>query len=205
MKNYQDLNDYELMYMISDNNELATDMVYSKYAPIIGKIASKYLDEARAIGFEYDDLIQEGYIALYKSIRCYDSNSTNLFYTYVVHSIVGAIINLLRKGNALKNTILNTSLLLSSSNNDNVSLYDVIPDSNAILPDEVFMSNELMLGIKEFLYSLDLEKASIFELLINGFQNSEIMLILDLSKKSVDNLIYRIRKKAKIYLGIVEN
>lgn len=205
MKEYKDFNDYELMYMVSDNNELATDIIYEKYTPIIKKISMRYLDEAKSIGFDYDDLMQEGYIALSKAIEFYDANNASLFYTYAIHSIVGAIINLLRKGSTLKNIALNSSLLLSSSNTDDVCLYDVVADPNAILPELTILEIDFFDQIKFFMHSLKFEYALIFELVFNGFSNKDISCLLDISINSVFNSIYRVRKKLKKYLASVEN
>lgn len=205
MKEYKDFNDYELMYMVSDNDELALSIIYDKYTPVIKKIARKYLSEAKAIGLDYDDLVQEGYIALSKSIRFYNADNVSLFYTYVIRSIVGAIINLLRSGNTLKNTTLNNSLLLSSSNSDDICLYDVIADPNAVLPESVCLEYAFLDDIKKYMYSLSFDNSMIFELVFNGFSNKDISCLLDLSYNTVYNAIYYVRKKLKIYLAGVEN
>ena len=40
---YLDCNDYELLYLISDNNEEANEIIFSKYKPVIEFYAKKYL------------------------------------------------------------------------------------------------------------------------------------------------------------------
>ena len=42
METYRDLNDYEIMYMIEENDE-AKDLLFDKYRPIVVNIAKNYL------------------------------------------------------------------------------------------------------------------------------------------------------------------
>ena len=69
MKTYADLNDYEIIYMIGENDEIATAMMYQKYTPIIQKGARRLEKYAKELGIEKEDLEQEGYAALSSSIK----------------------------------------------------------------------------------------------------------------------------------------
>ena len=42
MKNYRDLNDYEIMYLVEENDD-AKELLLEKYKPIIINMAIKYL------------------------------------------------------------------------------------------------------------------------------------------------------------------
>ena len=57
-------NDYELVYLVREQNEAALDILIQKYSPLIGKIASSYY----GVGFDYEDFFQEGRMAFIKSI-----------------------------------------------------------------------------------------------------------------------------------------
>ena len=56
------MNDYEVLYLISEDMDVSYDILYQKYLPIIKSLAKKYFRFASLHGGEYQDLIQEGYI-----------------------------------------------------------------------------------------------------------------------------------------------
>ena len=87
MKKY---NDYELCYLIKDNNDKALEIMISKYSPIVKSYANRYKDYVKDTSIEYEDLLQEGYIGLYKAIQNYKDDKY-LFYTYANHLISGNI------------------------------------------------------------------------------------------------------------------
>ena len=199
---YKDLNDYEVMYLVEENDEDAKELLFDKYKPIVFKIASQYKDEAKKYGLEIEDLIQEGYLGLYSAIQTYDSNNDVLFYTYAIISIRSKILNSLTVKSAGKHKSLNQGISLSSqvSVGDDVFLIDVLEDKNAILPHLMVEENEIELMVHDFLLSLEFSHSLIFELKLNGFKNKDIVELLDLPLKYVSNTLFQIRKKMREYL-----
>ena len=39
---YKKFNDYEILYMIKENDEYSRNLIFNKYLPIVKNIASKY-------------------------------------------------------------------------------------------------------------------------------------------------------------------
>lgn len=77
--NFKDYNDYELIYLIKEGNELALNCFFEKYEKFIIKIVRSYVyfkDE------RFDDFVQEGRILLYESIYKYDDFSNISFFSY---------------------------------------------------------------------------------------------------------------------------
>ena len=68
---YKQVNDYEVIYMIKENDEEARNLLIRKYKPIINKISNKYISSVKPFGVEIDDLVQEGMIALNKAINTF--------------------------------------------------------------------------------------------------------------------------------------
>ena len=64
-------NDYELLYLISENNEDASNALYKKYEPVIDYYARKYYKLTQGKGIDYNDLYQEGLIGLDAAIKGY--------------------------------------------------------------------------------------------------------------------------------------
>ena len=74
-----ELNDYELLYLISDGNEYAEYLLYKKYNALL---YSKMKD-LNVFKKYYDDFYQEGLIAMMIAIKTYDMNMPSSFYTYL--------------------------------------------------------------------------------------------------------------------------
>ena len=60
-------NDYEIIFLIREGNDEALTLMFEKYTPLIYKKISKF-----NLGYEAEDMYQEGLLMLYKSIRFYD-------------------------------------------------------------------------------------------------------------------------------------
>ena len=203
MKNYIDLNDYEIIYMIGENDEIAKDLMYKKYMPVVNKIAKEMYPYAKKLGLELDDLEQEGYIALVKAMEYYDSSKNVLFYTYVVAAIKRKMLNLVRLNSAVKHQLLNNSISFDETvTEDGSTLFSFLEDKKALKPLELMESNESIKRIKNILFDLDIELASILELRINGFKQNEIATLLDLNRRNITNLLVKLKKNLKL---IIEN
>ena len=203
MGSYKDLNDYEIMYLIEENDDDANQLLVDKYRPIVVKIANKYKEEAKRCGLELDDLIQEGYIGLYNAARTYDPSKDSIFYTYASISIKSKILNVIKCNSTQKNSSLNNSLSLFDTffdSNDN-NLLEVLSDENALQPEKLICEREFNLFISKFMFSLKFEHSLIFELRLNGFSNKDIGVLLDYSMKSVTNTVFRINKKFRMHLS----
>ena len=55
-------NDYELVYLVREQNEAALDILIQKYSPLIGKIASSYY----GVGFDYEDVFSRRTNGIYQ-------------------------------------------------------------------------------------------------------------------------------------------
>jgi len=205
MGTYRDLNDYELMYMVEENED-AKDLLFDKYRPIVIKMANKYKLEAKKIGLELDDLIQEGYVGLMGAIKNYNPNDKTLFYTYAIISINSKLLNCIRANSCKKHYCLNQSISLSKpiSSNQDLMVLDFIRDNDANNPDLLAEEKELSCLLKGCLYSLEFNLAAVMELTMNGFSNSDISVLLDLPSKSISNCLFRIRKRMHESLSLFD-
>ena len=104
---YSDLNDYELLSYISDNNEEANEMIFIKYNPLVIDRATKLFPYCKNYGVELNDLIQEGLVGLNDAITGYSDDKDACFYTYALRCINSRIISYITKSKRLKNKVLN--------------------------------------------------------------------------------------------------
>ena len=199
MNNYKDLNDYEVMYMIGEVSDDATNLLFNKYKPVIRKIAKEYYQYGKDLKLELEDFIQEGYLGLNTAIRNYVDSKDCLFYTYANICIRTRMGNLLRSNSNNKNFVLNNSISLNNPVYDDVELIECLNDPNAVLPDNELSKKILIDKFRSFLYGLNIERASILELKYNGFTHKEIAMLLDIHLKTVSHALFFIKKKLVLY------
>ena len=206
MKEYQDLNDYELMYMVSENNQDAKDLMYEKYRPLITNIAYKYYNIGKNMGLELEDFIQEGYFGLFQAISNFSDDKECLFYTYAFRSISSKMNNLCIKGSTKGNKALNESISLYKTldiENDN-ALIDIIEDKNSPNPDVESDNYDFYKVLKDYIYGKSIIDGSILELKLNGFNINTISLVLGKTRSLVTKSLKKIKKELKINLHQIE-
>ena len=194
--NYKELNDYELLNLVKDNEE-ATNILFSKYKPLIVMSAKKLYNENTLKGYDLNDLIQEGMIGFSMAISTFNENKNVLFYTYAKKCIESKILNCLARDNRKKHQILNTSISMDVTKTDEPALIEFIGD-NENNPENIIIDREnYQISIKKLEQKLTEFESQVLNLKINGFNYAEIASILDIDKKKVDNALQRIRQKAK--------
>lgn len=199
--NYKDINDYEVLYMIGESDESAYNMMYAKYYPLISNLARKYYKYYANYGIDYDDLYQEGLVALNNAIKEFSEKNNCLFYTYVLVCIKREMERLVKKSIRLKHTVLNNALSLDKSIGDNdLYIEDVIEDIRENISNNFdnIVSYKNILDLK---YELSDRQSMVYELKLNNFSNKEIATLLDISYKAVDNSLKLIKGKLKKYVN----
>ncbi len=193
---YRTVNDYEVLYLVSEDTDTSYDILYQKYSPIIKSIANKYFKFACQLGAEYQDLLQEGYIGLNSAIVSYRDDMDAIFYTYATICIERHIRTYCRSLSALKHQVLNSSFP------DDEYSSNVVPDKSYFGNFFQSTSQELLEQFFCYSYTLDLDSRCVFELRYNGFTYKEIAQLLDLKLSSVESKFFKIRKNLK---NILEN
>ena len=203
--NYKDINDYETIYMIRENNDEAINNMYEKYKPLIKRLSLSFFMKYKHIGIDYDDLYQEGMYGLSEAIANYNINESNLFYTFAVICIKREMQRLIIKSNRYKNNVLNYAMSLDTIISDEgLILEDVIYDEDQIVDKYVFDIYEKK-NILDLKYLLKDVYSWVFELKINGFSNTDISVLLDITYKDVDNYLRSIKKNLKKYSNCCMN
>ncbi len=183
---YKDTNDYELIYRIRENtDDYAEEIIYKKYEPIVLSLSKKYFLLVKNGGVEYEDLIQEGRMGIIRALKTYNENQDCLFYSYVCRCIESSIVSCCRKINRKKHGPLNGSV-------DDECLYFYKDDSfnPEICVFDRLISQNLFIETKN---RLELNDSIIYELRVNGFSRLEISKLLDISVRSVDTRLCKIR------------
>ena len=195
LKKYDD--DYELAYLVSENNEDAKEVFYEKYRPMIEIKARKYQLFAESRGYDINDLIQEGMMGLSQAIRDYSDQKNVKFSSFANLCIDRQLSSFIRNIDREKHKLLNNSISIDTTTNTiGKPLIEMLLDGKNGDPEKSFIQieeeSELYTKIKETLTGTENE---VFDLRIEGLSYKEIAGILNITEKSVGGAIARIKVK----------
>ena len=154
MQKYSQYNDYELVYMVQEENENAYQILYDKYQPLLRQIASRFFSAYRQFGVEYDDLYQEANLALTKAIHAYQASSNTLFYTFACITVQSKLKNFIKVSTSQKclfhQRMVSLYEVISDKQND-LMLIDTIVDPVAVDPVSELEKKSLVQQLFQFL------------------------------------------------------
>lgn len=196
-KNLCQTNDIDLLEAARSGDHNALNTLIEYYEPEIRKIACKYF-LPRA---EYDDLLQEGRIAIFKAICSYKIESDIPFLHFLRMVIKRKLIDSLRAHNRQKHLNLNEAFSLNNtlSDDQDESFINIIP--NAENPETTIIAlDETRHFIQELTRGFSELELTVFRYhFLAGMKQREVTQHLGLSPKSLDNAIQRIRRKTIAY------
>ncbi len=189
-------NDYELLDLIYENDEIAYNIMLKKYKPVIYNKALEYytyLKDNGYKGFTFDDFLQEGIVTFDHAVKSYDSNRGSLFYSFLLVCL-----------NSNFNLMLRT--LFSIKNRPLLKYQELefeVKDSNGIDPYCHINNIDMHNKINEYLYSVSLLDSAIIELRLNNFKYKEIMKLLDVSSSHISRVVKKFKDNfLEMYEGI---
>lgn len=194
---YNDENDYELLYLVAEENEDAKEMFFEKYRPMVEITALKYFPYVKNKGYELNDLEQEGLLGLNQAIIDFKHQKNVKFVTFARVCVERQIQSLVRNVNRQKHKALNDSISIDYNDlNKGRPLLDILFDNKSLNPEDSFISEEEELELIEEIKKILTDKEfEVFELRIQGFTYQEIASLLNTSTKSVDGALSRIKNK----------
>lgn len=195
---YKGVNDYELLYLVGENNEEVYNSIYAKYKPLIHRMAKTLCENYKSALVEYDDLFQEGMYGLNNAIKSFNGKSGSLFYTLaklcISREMNGYVAKMLRG----KNMILSSAVSFDTPISKNGFLVEDTLYSHDDSVELQFESIEMEKYILDLKYELKDEYMPVYELKLNGFSNAAIANLLDLRYKDVDNYLRSIKKTLRM-------
>lgn len=169
------------------------------FKPKVTAICREYF----LLGSDFDDLIQEGMIGLYKAIMGYNVEKNDKFSSFASMCIHHQIQNAVKVANSKKNQPLNNYVSISiegkfAENDDGAKIILQATDKGA---EQISLDKEST----NFLYkkvrnALTNEQYDILLMYLNGYSYSEIATTHNISNKKVDNNIQAIKRKLKVLL-----
>lgn len=181
VENDKNLSDDEVIGQIKSGDYELFRIIIDRYYPIIVYYIKKY-----NLADYGEDVVQEATLSLYTAVKDYDASKSS-FATFATLCVKRAVISVLKGMKRKKN--IPDDLLLSIETAE-------IADENS--PEKIFFEREdyknLTDSIKLELSALEYE---VLQLYLSGEKYIDISKKLNITEKSVDNSLARIRKKLK--------
>ncbi len=203
LNNYTEMTDEKLVQIVKNNDNTALNCLIKRYDDIVNMKANKFF----MIGAEREDMIQEGYIGLYKAVKSFDVDKQNSFKTFANLCIERQLITAVKNSNRQKHIPLNSSVSLNASayeDNEDTSIMEVLNTKTVDDPSEIIAKKEYYSFLeKKIDESLSEFEKKVLEQYKQGKSYALIADNLGSKVKSIDTAIQRIRKKAlKIKLNL---
>ncbi len=184
------------------HDEQAMENLLRVFKPKVIAISREYF----LIGADFDDLLQEGMIGLYKAINIYDPDKNHNFSAFASLCIHRQLQNAVKNANRKKNSPLNSYVPIkyfdgsNTSDDDKVNKLVIVDDDSDI--EKNYIDKEMnAIVISKVQNLLTKEQFKVLKMFINGDSYENIANSLGVSKKKVDNLLQAIKKKLRSIKG----
>ncbi|BCJ87356.1 RNA polymerase sigma-H factor [Effusibacillus dendaii] len=201
-KQLDELSDEVLVEAVRDGDDSALECLIHRYKNFVRAKARSYF----LIGADREDIVQEGMIGLYKSIRDFRDEKLTSFKSFAELCITRQIITAIKTATRQKHIPLNSYVSLDKPIYDEDSdrtLLDVICGSKVSDPEELLINQEEFVDIEikmgEILSELERQ---VLMLYLDGRSYQEIAVDLNRHVKSIDNALQRVKRKLERYLEI---
>ena len=184
--------DEELCSLVLEGVSEAEEVLVSRYFGLVRACARPYY----LVGGSFEDIIQEGLLGLLNATREFSPERNVPFKSFAETCIKNRIYSGLKSATRQKHKPLNSYLSIDSLSEDGYNASDLVLRPTENNPEELFLSKEsyeeLFNELKGLLSSLESE---ILDLYLEGLTVREIASTTGRSPKSVDNAIWRVRRK----------
>ena len=181
---YNSLDDNTLARLSKNGDDNAFNELAMRYLNTINFIARKYSAE----GYEQNDFVQEGLLALLYACRTFDENESSGFKNYMSVVVERRFISIIRKSSTQKAVPKSALVQLDD-------LGDTLEDFSQT-PEELLMCREhLKMVLDKLRNVLSKTEFEVVMLYGNGLGYKEIAKKLSISEKSADNALQRARRK----------
>ena len=204
LSKYRNLSDEEVVKLCHNGDNLAEEYLLDKYKNFVRSKARSYF----LIGADHEDIVQEGMIGLYKSIRDYRPEKLSSFRAFAELCITRQIITAIKTATRQKHIPLNSYISLNKPLYDEESdrtLMDIIMEGRVSNPEEIIINREDLINIndkiKEVLSGLEQDVLNAY---LDGKSYQEIAESLGRHVKSIDNALQRVKRKLEKYLEEAE-
>jgi RNA polymerase sporulation-specific sigma factor len=197
-----ELDDHYLVALAKRGSPDAYDRIVRRYRGFVRLKASSYF----LLGGDSEDLIQEGLLGLYKSIRDYRSDRESSFRNFAELCITRQIITAVKTASRNKHAPLNQYVSFAQSpaaaSDGETTLEEILPGPLSEDPSERVIASEELQSLVACLSSVlsDLE-SRVLSLYLDGYSYEVIGERIDCDTKTVDNALQRVKRKVSLHLA----
>lgn len=194
--------DSELVNLVCEKSEEASDVLYEKYKYIVDIVYNKYKKSAYYLNIDLKELKQEALVGFSDALVSYNQDKGVNLATFISLCVERKVRNFVRKSETDKSRITNSAYSLDALYGEE----DYVPQKEKLGttlndPQVTIEANEnienLTKAIDELLSATEKE---VYELIINDFSYDDIATILNKDLKSIYNTAARLRAKIKSIL-----
>ena len=196
---YLSMSDDDVVVLAQQGDGEALEYLLDKYKNFVrGRARSYFL-----VGADHEDIVQEGMIGLYKSIRDFRPDKQSSFRAFAELCVKRQIITAIKTATRQKHVPLNSYVSLNKplyGEESDRTLLDVI-EGRVTNPEELFIGQEDMSHIQEQIGTVlsDLEQ-QVLAAFLDGKSYQEIAEMLGRHVKSIDNALQRVKRKLTHFL-----
>ena len=199
-RDFDSMTDEQVVVLAQETDSPALEYLLNKYKNFVRTKARSYF----LIGADHEDIVQEGMIGLYKSIRDYKEEKLSSFRAFAELCITRQIITAIKTATRQKHIPLNSYISLNKpiyEEDSDRTLLDVITEEGMSNPEEMIIDREDLSVIEGKIGQMlsDLEKEVLVRYM-EGKSYVEIASEMGRHVKSIDNALQRIKRKLLEYL-----
>lgn len=169
---------------LKSGDESAFARIAEDFSPLIKSEVARAVSIASGYEYDYDELTQEAMLALYRSACSYKLGSEVTFGLYAKICIRNRMLSCIRK--------------LASKARKAEKIRSSVPETHHSAPEELLLAIEDNSEFGKWLSSaLTKFEASVLDLYLEKKRYSEIASELGVAEKSVDNALYRVKRKIR--------
>lgn len=173
------------------------ELILKSFKSKVNAICREYF----LVGSDFDDILQEGMIGLYKAIQTYDETKNNNFSSFASLCIHHQIQSAIKVANSKKNIPLNEYYSITNEgeieNEDDKSPQIVLVTKDRVVETISLEKEKNSTIIKQIKDILNEQQFRVLTYYLNGYSYNEIATIIDEKTKRVDNIIQQIKRKLK--------
>ena len=195
-KTQREVEDLRLVLRARNGDSVAMDALLRRYTGFVRLKASSYFI---AVG-EFDDLIQEGLVGLYKAVRDFRTDKETSFRSFAELCITRQIITAIKTATRFKHAPLNTYVSFSHTpagqEDGDCTLGDALPGPGVDDPVVCVISTEELQSLVFCLGTgLSPLESDALRLYLEGNSYEEMAEGLGCDTKTIDNALQRVKRK----------
>lgn len=186
------LSDEELCRVAALGERIAEEVLVSRYFGLVRICARPYY----LAGGSFEDITQEGLLGLLNAVREYSPQKKVPFKKFAEHCIMNRIFSGLRAATRIKHMPLNSYLPIDTLSGNGAHAANLVLNRGETNPENLLLSRERYEELfMEFKGLLSIFEAKVLEYYLEGLTVNEISSVIGKSPKSIDNAVWRARRK----------